>query len=52
LVSILKKAAQIADQEQLITFKNSPKRETVDGRSLTRYDLQIRKEAILLFTKN
>ena len=48
-VTIMRKAAEIADQENLVTFKNNPKKETVDGRDLTRYDLQINKAAILPF---
>ena len=49
LITILQKAAEIADSENLVTFKNTPKQENVDGRNLTRYELQIRKEAILPF---
>ncbi|HAO65041.1 TPA: hypothetical protein DCQ44_03625, partial [Candidatus Taylorbacteria bacterium] len=49
LVTFLKKAAEIGDQLQVIEFKNPPRQETVDGRSLTRYDIQFRKDAILPF---
>ncbi len=42
-------AATIADDLKLVTFKTKPKTETVDGRELKRYDIQIRKEAIIPF---
>lgn len=41
--------AELADQEGLIAFKNSPTREKVEGRDLYRYELTIRKEAIIPF---
>ncbi len=50
-VDALKKTAEIADSENLISFKNSPKSEQVDRRNLYRYDLKINKEAILPFYK-
>lgn len=49
-VAFIKKVVTFADEEKLFTFKSVPKREKVeDGRSLYRYDLQVRKEAVLPF---
>lgn len=50
-VDAITKAAQIADGEHLLTLKNPPKSEQVDGRSLYRYDLKINKDAIVPFYK-
>ena len=49
LVRLLKEAMSTADGVKLISFVNPPEKETVDGQKLTRYDLAIRKEAILPF---
>ncbi len=49
IVNLIQKAAQFADEEKLIAFKNKPAKETVDGRELTRYDLKINKNAVLPF---
>jgi hypothetical protein len=46
---LLKQVISVADSEKLVKFKNSPRGEKVDGRELTRYELSIRKEAILPF---
>ncbi len=45
----MKNAAKFADEEKLFTIKSSPKKETVNGVSLYKYDLDIRKEAIVPF---
>lgn len=45
----LRGLAELADQEGLIVFKTSPIREEVEGRDLYRYELTIRKEAIIPF---
>jgi hypothetical protein len=45
----LRALALQADKDKLITFKNAPSKETVDGRSLYRYDLDINKEAVIPF---
>lgn len=50
-LQLIKKAAQFADDEKLIKFKNKPSTETVDGKKVTRYDLTLRKESILPFYK-
>jgi hypothetical protein len=49
LVAILQKAARIADEEKLISFKSKPTSDTVDGRKLTKYVLSLKKDAILPF---
>lgn len=51
LVVLLKKTAQFADEERVFLFKNPPQKEKVAGRSLYRYDLKMRKEAMLPFYK-
>lgn len=50
-VDTLKNLAQLADKNKLLSFKQTPKREKVDGRNLIRYDLSVKKEAILSFYK-
>lgn len=49
IVEGLKNVAKFADEEKLFSFRNAPKKEKVDGRSLYRYDLKVRKDAILPF---
>src|SRR3989344_906486 len=49
LLDLIQKAASIADEEKLFVFENPPKSESVEERSLYRYDLEIRKEAVVLF---
>ncbi|MFH1423546.1 MAG: hypothetical protein ABIG29_01130 [Candidatus Nealsonbacteria bacterium] len=49
VVKFLKKTVAIADEEKLIIFKNQPRSEKVDGRQLIRYELSLRKEAMLPF---
>lgn len=48
-VRILSKLALIADDSKLIAFKESPTESIVDGRTLTQYKIQIKKEALLDF---
>ncbi len=48
-VNLLREAASIADEVQLITFKKAPQQETVEGKKLMRYELSLRKESILPF---
>ncbi|HCC06470.1 TPA: hypothetical protein DEP94_03925 [Candidatus Nomurabacteria bacterium] len=50
-INTLKSVAQLADKNKLFTFKQNPKKEKVDGRNLIRYDLSVKKEAILPFYK-
>lgn len=50
-VDVLKKAASIADEEHLLTLKNPPTSEHIDGRLLYRYDLKVNKNAIAAFYK-
>ncbi|MEI6810887.1 MAG: hypothetical protein WCK60_02445 [Candidatus Nomurabacteria bacterium] len=50
-IKTLNNIAQLADKNKLFTFKQSPKKEKVDGRNLIRYDLSIKKESILSFYK-
>jgi hypothetical protein len=45
--SLIRAAASTADRERLFIFRNSPEKDSINGRSLTKYDLRIRKEAIL-----
>jgi len=49
IVNFAKTAVKIADEEKLITFKAKPRVEKVDGKQLIRYELSLRKEAILPF---
>jgi len=49
--TFIKRVAVIADEEKLIRFKSAPKAERVDGQLLYRYDLEVRKEAIVPFYK-
>jgi uncharacterized pyridoxamine 5'-phosphate oxidase family protein len=51
IIKLLVKAASIADEEKLVAFKSSPRKEKIEGRELVRYDITIRKEAILPFYK-
>lgn len=48
---LLQKAAQFADEEHLLAFKSTPESVKVDGRSLYKYEVEIRKDAILTFYK-
>jgi len=48
-IAFVKKVAAIADEVGLVVFKDTPKQETVDGRKLTRYVIQIKKDSILDF---
>lgn len=48
---VLQKTIEIAEQEKLFVLKNAVKSERVDGRSLYRYDLALRKDAIVPFYK-
>lgn len=41
--------ANQADKDKLIRFKNLPKKEKVEGRTLYRYDLEINKSAVVPF---
>jgi len=50
-IKFIKKLVTTADEEKLIAFKDTPKTEKVDDRYLTKYNLTIRKEAILSFYK-
>ncbi len=50
-VALIKKTAEFADKERLFSFKNKPQKEKVGERSLYRYDLSMRKEAIVPFYK-
>jgi hypothetical protein len=49
LTNILLKAAEIADGEQLFTFKKPAYNESVNGRTLYHYELGINKKAIVPF---
>ena len=48
-LDLTKQIISIADSEKLILFKKPPRKEKVEDRELTRYELSIRKEAILSF---
>ncbi len=48
-VDFIKTVASIADEEKLIRFKKAPVADNVGGRNLLKYDLSIRKEAIVPF---
>lgn len=49
LTLLLKKMTSIADSERLILLTSPPHSEKIDGRVLYRYDIAIRKEALLPF---
>jgi len=49
---LLQKMVTIADNDNLIAFKDSPHPESVGGKTLFRYDLQIKKDAIVKFYKD
>lgn len=46
---LIKLIVKTSDEEKLFVFKNKPKTESVDGRTLTKYELTIRKEKIIPF---
>jgi len=48
-IQFTKKLVTIADAEKVITFKTKPHLETVDGKRLIKYDLRLKREAILPF---
>lgn len=48
-VSTLKDLATLADNNKVFAFKSNPVKESVDGRSLYKYQLEPRKEAIIAF---
>ncbi len=48
---IIKKAVQFADEEKLIEFGKKPSSEKVADRTLYRYDIKIRKDAVVPFYK-
>jgi hypothetical protein len=49
LTEFIRNAAELADQEQLFTFKKSPYSETIDNRTLYHYELGIKRAAIVPF---
>lgn len=49
LMSELKSLVELADEVKLVSFKESPTRENVDGRDLYQYKLAINKDAIVTF---
>jgi hypothetical protein len=51
LSDFLKKVVQFADEEHLVSFKNPPRSDWVEGKQLYRYDLTINKSAIVPFYK-
>lgn len=48
----LKNVARLADKEKLFVFKTAPTKESVGGKNLYRYQLDVRKEAIIPFYKD
>ncbi len=48
---IIKKVVQFADEEKLIEFGKKPSSEKIADRTLYRYDIKIRKEAVVPFYK-
>ncbi|MEI8061674.1 MAG: hypothetical protein WCG97_00050 [bacterium] len=49
VVKLLKKITSLADEQGLISFKNPPKAEKVNGVPLVRYDLLVQKNKLLPF---
>ena len=51
-IDFFKQLIQLADAEKVILFKTSPKKVSVEGREMIKYEISIRKESILpLYTK-
>ncbi|MFA5431467.1 MAG: hypothetical protein WC319_01110 [Candidatus Paceibacterota bacterium] len=48
-IRIIKKMVALADKEKLITFKSKPKLEKINNRELVKYELNLRKEAVVSF---
>ncbi len=48
----LKDVAALADKDNVFAFKAAPTKESVDGRTLYRYDLTLRKESVIQFYKD
>jgi hypothetical protein len=48
-ISFIKEMVEIADDLKVVSFKNTPKTEKVDGRDLIRYELSLKKDSILPF---
>jgi hypothetical protein len=51
LTTLLADMLTIAAEEKLFVFRDPPRKETVDGRSLYRYDLRVSKDALAPFTR-
>lgn len=51
LIDFLKKIVVYADEEKLISLKNKPSKVDVDGKSLYKYEVSMRKENITSFYK-
>lgn len=51
VAEVLKSLAQLADKNKFLTFKTNPVKDTVEGRSLYRYQLDVNKDAIIPFYK-
>lgn len=49
--NFIKKIVSIADEEKLILLKKPVKTETIGGRSLSKYEIEIRKESVVPFYK-
>ncbi len=50
-IDLIKKIIKISDEEKVFAFKEKPYKEKIGDRSLYRYDLRVRKEAVLPFYK-
>ncbi len=48
-IRLLQKISEFADKEKLFKFRKSPSPDKIEGRSLKRYELEFRKEAIVPF---
>lgn len=48
---LIKKIAGLADEEKLFSINGSPRKETVGDRKLYKYELHVKKEAVLPFYK-
>lgn len=49
IFEMIKKVAAAADKEEILVFKNKPKKEIIDGKNLTRYEISIQKDKLYSF---
>lgn len=50
-INLIKEISQIADDKKLISFRSSPKKDSINGQTLIKYDLELNKDNIVPFYK-